>query len=134
MGQANQLTVVSSLIQNAVLRANKYLAVLEEQRYVEDSRMLETEAFATLAHAYVQAEIKGLTECTLLRILTSPENYVEAGKMLASKLRLSDYVGTLEDGNLYALLANTTAKEAEFVVNRFADLGYETEIMEEDVA
>ncbi|MBQ9141672.1 MAG: NAD(P)-dependent oxidoreductase, partial [Lachnospiraceae bacterium] len=38
LGQANQLTIISSLIQNAVIRANKYLAALEEERYVEESR------------------------------------------------------------------------------------------------
>ncbi len=32
LGEANRLVVVSYLIQNAVLRANRYLAALEERR------------------------------------------------------------------------------------------------------
>lgn len=134
LGQANQLTVVSSLIQNAVLRANRYLAALEEQRYVEGSHMLATEAFTILARAYVQAERSGLTECTLLRVLTQKENYMEVGSQLAGKLRTSDYVGTLADGYLYALLANTTMEDAQFVIHRFSGMGYEMEVMEDEIA
>lgn len=134
LGQANQLTIISSLIQNAVLRANRYMAVLEEERYVDDTRMLETEAFTTLARAYMQAEQKGLTECTLLKVLTEPANYYEAAQALTSKLRTNDYVGTLSDGSLCVLLANTTLTDANFVVKRFAELGYDTEIMEDEIA
>lgn len=131
LGQANQLAIISSLIQNAVLRANRYMEVLEQQRYVEDSKMLVTDAFATLVNAHVKAGNKGLTECTLLRILTEPDKHIEAGKTLAAMLRLSDYVGTLTDGGLYVLLANTAKKDADFVIQRFSAAGYETEIVEE---
>ncbi len=136
LGQSNQLTIISSLIQNAVLRANKYVEALENERYVEDSRMLAQETFTTLTNAYLHASDKGLTECTMLRILNSVNegNQVEDGKLLASKLRLSDYVGTLSDGNLYVMLANTSSSEASFVINRFAGLGFETEIVKERVA
>ena len=134
LGQANQLTIISSLIQNAVIRANKYLAALEEERYVEESRILETDAFTILSRAYVQAEQKGLTECTLIRILIEPQNYFDAGAELTLRLRGNDHIGTLEDGNLYVLLANTTKQEAMFVIRRFAEMGYETEIVEDEVA
>ncbi len=134
LGQANQLTVISALIQNASLRANRYLAALEEQRFVEDSRMLKTEAFATLAKAYVQAETKKLTECTMLRILVEQQDYLEVGKIFAANLRPMDYVGTLPDGNMYALLSNTTIEEAGHVMRRFAERGYQTEIVEDEIA
>lgn len=136
LGQSNQLTIISSLIQNAVLRANKYVEALEQHRYVADSRMLVTDAFSTLVSAHMQASDKGLTECTLLRVLTSMNDgdQVADGTVLASKLRLSDYVGTLSDNKLYVLLSNTSNKDADFVINRFAALGYETEIVRERIA
>ena len=134
LGQANQLSIISSLIQNAVLRANRYMEALEQQRYIADSRMLTTDAFATLVRAHVQAGDKGLTECTLLKVLTSTGDQIEDGKVLASKLRLSDYVGTLPDGNMYVLLANTAREDASFVIKRFEEAGYATEFMEERIA
>ena len=40
LGQANFLTVVSYLIQNAVLRAQRYMQALEEKRYSQNSRSI----------------------------------------------------------------------------------------------
>ena len=68
LGEANRLVVVSYLIQNAVLRANRYLAALEERRYLADTKILEAEAFTSLVQAYYNAKKKNLTECTLLQI------------------------------------------------------------------
>ena len=131
LGQANQLVVISALIQNAVLRSNRYLAVLESQRYVEDTNMLETEAFSRLMQAYLKAQGKGLTECTVLKVEADRANYLEAGEQLTGKLRQTDYIGTLEDGGLYTLLPNTAREDAHYVINRFAELGYNSVIVEE---
>lgn len=134
LGQANQLVVISALIQNAVLRANRYLAALENQRYMGDTKTLETEAFTSLMNAYLKAQDKGLTECTVLRVEADREAYVEAGKKLMSKLRQTDYIGTLKDGGLYALLPNTSRDDAQYVIRRFAEIGYPSQIVEEVVA
>lgn len=129
LGQANQLVVISALIQNAVLRANRYLVALEEQRYEAGTQTLKTEAFQTLVKAYLTARNRGLTECTLLAVKVEGNDYMEAAKLLAGKLRQSDYIGTLEDGRLYTLLANTNGTDAEYVIRRFAELGYESSIV-----
>ena len=70
----------------------------------------------------------------MLRILIEPKNYFDASAELTLRLRANDHIGTLYDGNLYVLLANTTPQEAMFVVRRFAEMGYETEMVEDDVA
>lgn len=134
LGQANQLVVISALIQNAVLRANRYMSALEDKRYVGDSRMLEQGAFTALMSAYLKAEARGLTECTVLKIDADPAKYNEVGAALATKLRNSDYIGTLEDGCLYSLLSNTSTEDARFVINRFKEVGYESTIVEDMVA
>lgn len=134
LGQANQLVVISALIQNAVLRANRYLSVLENQRYVEDTQTLETEAFTSLLNAYLKAQNKGLTECTVLRVEADPASYKETGKLLMTKLRQTDYIGTLADGCLYALLSNTSHEDAQYVIKRFSEIGHNSYIVEEDVA
>ena len=131
LGQANQLSIISSLIQNAVLRADRYMEALEEKRYVEGSGMLVSDAFITLTKAHMSASDKGLTECTLLKVVTYTEDRMADGKLLASKLRLSDYVGIMPDGYLYVLLSNTNREDADYVIRLFAELGYETEVQEE---
>ncbi len=130
LGQANLLVVISYLIQNATLRANRYMAALEEDRYLGDTKILEPEAFTSLVMAYQKAEKKNLTECTLLRLGTLQDKYELVAQVLMRNLRQTDYLGTLNDGKLYVLLANTDREEAEIVIQRFAKAGYKSEIVE----
>ena len=55
------------------------------------------------------------------------------GLTLSMMIRQSDFLGELEDGNLYALLANTNEKSAEMVETRFQEAGFECSIQEDDV-
>ena len=129
LGQANLLTVVSYLIQNAVLRANRYLEALENQRYVKGTKIMETEAFSGLVRAYLEAQKKDLTVCTLLKVDVDSVRQDEAGQALAAKLRQSDYIGTMKDGCLYALLSNTSSSDARIVMERFQQVGYASEMV-----
>lgn len=133
LGQANMLVVIGYLIQNAVLRANRYLAALENERYLGGTKILGTEAFESLVKAYLGARNKGLTECTILAVDLGEHNLEDAGNALAKLMRQTDYIGTMADGNLYALLSNTNAEDADFVIKRFRNTGYESRI-QEDVA
>ena len=133
LGQANMLTVIGYLIQNAVLRANRYMSALEEQRYIEGTNILGQDAFRSLVKAYMNARNKELTECALLLIQTGDVSKEDAGQTLSKMIRQSDFLGELEDGNLYALLANTNDKSAEMVENRFREAGFECSIQEDDV-
>lgn len=130
LGQANFLTVVSYLIQNAVLRAQRYIQALEAERYTEGSRILSEEAFEPLVQAYMDAQIKNLVECVFLKVCISPERILEIDEKMAGNLRDSDYLGVMPDGNLYVLLANTTRENACFVQKRFERNGYKTEVVE----
>ncbi len=132
LGQANLLTVVSYLIQNAVLRANRYINALQDERYVEGTKILHTEAFTSLVRAYRKAASRNLTECTILQLKIEQEQFEKAGYELAAKLRQTDYQGELADGRMYILLANTSHDDAQTVRKRFAEAGYESEIIELD--
>ena len=127
LGQANYLVVVSYLIQNAVLRARRYMSVLEEKRYLKKSRILELDAFRTLVKSYSHAANRNLVEYTLLRIHT-PNKIKTTANETEKFLRSTDYFGVLSNKKLYVLLANTSAEDAVFVQKRFAENGYETTI------
>lgn len=130
LGQANMLTIIGYLIQNAVVRANRYMSALEQQRYIEGTNILEPDAFRSLVKAYLHARDKALTECTLVAI-HSDLSKEETGQKLAHLMRQSDYLGELEDGKIYALLANTNAIDAQLVEDRFEEEGFGCEIQEE---
>ena len=130
LGQANYMVVISSLIQNAVLGASRYLASLEEKRYLEGTRVLERGAFTGLVKAFLTARRKGLTQCTLLRTEIREDQARQKSGLVSSKLRQSDYTGILEDGVLYVLLANTSTSDADYVLRRFAEIGIPCRIVE----
>ncbi len=130
LSQANMLVIIGYLIQNALLRANRYLAALENQRYLEGTKILDTDAFAALVKAYLKARNKGLTECTILQIETEGRDLEKAGDELTKLMRQSDYIGKMTDGKLYVLLSNTEKDDAEFVIKRFENIGYQSRIWE----
>ena len=130
LGQANQLVVIGALIRSAVVRANKYLAALEDEMYVGESHLLEIDAFKNLVTAYTNAMKAGLTECVVIKLHYDGADSESYSEKLYSKLRDHDYVGFLEDGSLGLLLANSGVDDAEKVMDRLKAFGYTGEIME----
>lgn len=101
--------------------------------YVEDSDILGNEAFKQLVNAFFDAKRNGLTECCLLKIQHTAENFKETAQRLEKKLRQTDYFGVLSD-DLYVLLPNTDDEDAEGVIARFKKEGFESTIVHtEDV-
>ena len=131
LSQANMLVIIGYLIQIAVLRANRYLDALEQQRYLQGTKVLDAEAFESLVKAYLTARNKGLTECTILEIDIEGKNLEKCGSELVGLMRQSDYIGKMSDGRLCALLSNTDNKDAEFVIKRFGKTGYKSVIRED---
>ncbi len=123
LSTSNMLTIICYLIQNAVLRANRYQKALESERYKKGTKILEKNAFDSLVKAYLNAQRKGLTECTLLCISVTDGDMDAAGAKISKLLRNTDYLGELDDGNLYVLLPNTPPDNAHVVVERFAENG-----------
>ena len=130
LGEANRLTIVGTLIQNAVVRANRYLEALHNRRYVEETNVLDESAFTPLVKAFSDAKEKGLTEYVLLEILTGGEKYDRVGKALGSAIRQTDYLGLLNGGRLYVLLSNAGEDNAGVIIERFKNAGYECRIEE----
>lgn len=131
LSQANKLVVIGELIQEAVLRADQYLEVLENERYVHGTRILGEDAFESLVRAFLDARLRGLTECTVLHIQGPESEQEEMAEKLARLLRHTDYLGRLKDGNLYILLSNTERADAEPVIRRCHEVGILSEIQEE---
>ena len=123
LGQASVLTVTSMLIQNAVLRAHRFLDMLHDERFIENTRILKAEAFDSILNTYQKAERDRLTRFTLLRIYSDDkdEAVIDVGNRASAHLRHDDHIGIGNDGELYILLPNTSVKNAEFVINRLKD-------------
>ena len=130
LATANMMKVVGYLIQNAVLRANSYQKALEKERYQENTKVLEKKAFKALVKAYLEAEDKGLVQCSLLR-LNGLDETSDLSTGIEKLVRGTDYLGILDDGALYVLLVNTDREGANLVIGRFENAGYEA-VYQED--
>ena len=130
LGLANMLKVVSYLIQNAVLRANRYQEALEKERYREGTQILESRAFSNLVKAYLKAQDRNLTQCSLLEIKGNREEITKT-EAIEKLLRGTDYIGELADGKLYILLSNTDYTGSQKVIERLNGIGYEAIYREE---
>jgi len=133
LGQANVLAITSYLIQNAVLRADKYMEVLRSQRYVGKTHVMEAEAYAQLVSAFLRAREKGFTKCTRIDLFVYGMSLEELDVKLGQLLRTTDYVGLLPEGNLQVLLANSAPADAQFAVKRLQDAGLDCRVEEEAV-
>lgn len=122
--QRNLLTVLGYMIYNSVERADRYLDALSTTRFITDTKLLTKEAFGELDTTYRDAMEKGFTEYVVLAVSSKEtKTYKEWSDTLSSKLRLSDYLGVNEQDQVCILLTNSNTMDAQFIIQRFADMG-----------
>ena len=131
LSESKRLTVIEMLLQNAILRASRYMSNFRRQRYMEGTNVLNEKAFRVLVNAFLEAKEKGLTECALVEVDMGYEDYEQVSTQVACNIRQTDYMGLMEGENLYILLANTDMKNAEVVQERLRKLGYESTLKED---
>nr|MCR4998247.1 NAD(P)-dependent oxidoreductase [Lachnospiraceae bacterium] len=132
LSQANMIRVAGYLIQNAVLRANRYMDALQADRFVKGTNVLGRDAFLILMGAFLNARSKDLTECSVLRVVDLEESQkTEAAVAIEKKLRNTDYIGYGPENDLFVLLSNTNEDSVGFVMDRIRKVGYETELWKE---
>ncbi len=121
--QCNLLTVLGYMIYNSVERADRYLDALSTTRFIPNTKLLAKDAFEELNNIYHDAMEKGFTEYTVLEVSSAIEKtYEEWSTVLSSKLRFTDYIGINKNGRVCILLTNSNVKDAQFIIQRFADM------------
>lgn len=95
--------------------------------------MLDAQAFKTLLNAYTGARKKGLADCSVIRVNARDKDLKAVSLELQKLFRASDYLGSMDDGNLYVLLANTSTEDAGYVTARIEEAGYSYEMMTDDM-
>ena len=129
LGQCNVLTVTASLIQNALLRTNRYLEILQSERFIDGTKVMQKEAFISLIKAYKNAKERHLSEFSLIHIINEERlSLHDVGVHVEELLRETDYLGVGNNDELYVLLSNTTHKGAEAALSRFHSQGRPAEI------
>lgn len=113
----NLLKTLSLLLGEAVGRALDYEELMREEFYIEGTDVLKPEVFRRNVELAREKEEKKLARYCVARI-TCPGDWKDGYRILAEKLRTTDYLGLGEDGGLYVLLNNTGAEDVEFLQKR----------------
>lgn len=130
--QMNLLKVVGNMIQNAIARSDVYLEALSEKRYVNNTAILNEEAFSERLQTDKELSDKDYAKSTLLcvqsagpaqELLQDTDELEDLSDTLVKNLRETDTVGIGEDGYFYILLSNSSDQDAQIVIRRFADHG-----------
>ena len=129
--EANRLIVISKLIQKSVKRSAAYLDLLHNERYQKESPALKPEAFEELVSTYREAGERNLTEYILLQVVSAQSGMENAGNIISSILRQTDYIGYKKDGHLYILLTSTDKTGCGFVQRNLEKHGIGTVVIEE---
>lgn len=127
LSEANLLAVICALIQNAASRAGRYLNMIEEERYIEGTAVLHTEAFEQLIRSHSEAQKNGLTQVVFAHIDREGRSLRELSDLLKGAIRVTDYPGILSDGELYLLFTNTDEVGAEVALKRIRGRGIKAE-------
>ena len=131
IAQANRLVVIGKLVQNSIHRANRYLQSLHEGASLHAGNVLRADVFEKLVSAYRDAGSRKLTEYALLQILCTPPQQQSSARAVGRALREIDYIGLLEDGNLYVLLSCTDHAAGALMQQEIEKLGVRTRVIEE---
>ncbi len=125
-----RLTVIVTLLQNTILHASRYMSSFRRKNYLEGTNVLNEKTFKVLLKTFFEAKEKGLTECILAEFEMGYRDYRNISIEAACKIRQTDYMGVLEGGNFYILLANTDLIGAKLVQERFREIGFRCSLKE----
>ncbi len=125
-----RLTVIVTLLQNTILHASRYMSSFRRKNYLEGTNVLNEKTFKVLLKTFFEAKAKGLTECILAEFEMGYRDYRNISIQIAYKVRQTDYMGVMDGGKFYILLANTDLTGARIVQERFRELGFRCELKE----
>ena len=130
----NLLKTLSLLLRDSMERALQYEELSREEQYMKDTDILKPEAFRKRVLLAGEKAKKRMAEYCLVE-LVYPGSMVETAVTVSQKLRVTDCIGTDEDGKLFVLLNNTGPENLEYLQNRLLTCGIETRpVMDESPA
>lgn len=125
--ESNMLALICRLIEASMNHAATYWNRLANQ-YIEGTNVLKEEEFDKMYQICQEGSKQNKLEYTALRV---PGPYLqsrgaEGYTQIASLIRQTDIIGE-RDGDICILLMNTNEKEADYVIQRFQNVGVRVE-------
>ena len=123
----NLLRTLSLLLRESVGRALDYEELVRAEQYIGETDILKPGAFRQKILLAREREEKRLAEYCVVQIV-GMKNGGDVYRIVSSGLRTTDNLGTDESGNLYILLNNTGAEDADHLRKRLEAKGVKIRI------
>ena len=120
----NLFKILRDLVQMSLLRAFDYNQAIYQQQYIDNTRILNADAFEESLQNFKALAEKKVAAYTLLEFDTAGHAYVELDVLFASKVRANDLLGAAPDGKLRLLLSGASERDLPFILPRFEGLGF----------
>ena len=118
----NLFKILRDLAQMSLLRAFDYNQVVYAKQFIEQTRIMNAEAFDELVGHYDALSEKKVSSYVMLEFETDGRSYAEMDVLLARKVRANDVLGATADGKIRLLLSQATENDLPFILPRFEEL------------
>ena len=126
----NRLKVICGLIQASLVRANLFSNVNYERMYLPATRILNEQAFLDAMRVRVEMKKNRIYDFQILQILSPDGNQQDLYSCISESIRVNDVIGMGADGNYYVLLSQADKDAAKGILERLANSGLETRLVE----
>lgn len=125
----NLFKILRDLVQMSLLRAFDYNQAIYEKQYIENTHIMNAQAFEAILNNYTALSEKKVSTFVLLEIDPHGRSYEEMDALLQKKVRANDIIGASAHGKLRLLLAQATEKDLPFILPRFDGMEVEVTIL-----
>ena len=119
----NLFKILRDLVQMSLLRAYDYSQAVYHQQYIENTHIMNADAFRENLQNFKALADKKISSYMLLEFETNGRSYNEMEELLLQKVRANDVLGATDDGKLRMLLSGATEKDLPFILPRFENMG-----------
>lgn len=127
----NLLKTMSLLLRDAMEKALQYEELSRDERYVKGTDILLPEAFNKRIQLAREEAEKHIAECCVVELSYSGL-LTDAAQTAGRILRVTDCLGTSEDGKLFALLNNTGPENLEHLYGRLRSCGMDARLVHDE--
>lgn len=117
----NLLKILRDLVQMSLLRAFDYNQAVHEKQYIENTRIMNEEAFAQVLSNFAALAEKKISTYVLLEIDPCGRNCEQMDQLLWGKVRANDIIGITAEGKVQVILSQATEKDLQFILPRYKD-------------
>lgn len=124
----NLFKILRDLVQMSLLRAFDYNQAIYQKQYLENTHIMNADAFAECRHNFEALAEKKVSTFVVLEFDSAGRSPKEMDALLASKIRANDILGLAPNGNVQLLLSQAAQKDLPFILPRFEQLGLKISI------